>query len=97
MIRFAVLLTPRATRELDQARAGGRSLDLDDEVAEAFGRLETFPRMGAPVRLRGQWSTTVRWVILDRSGYHLYYRVRLEAAVIVVLCVWHERRRAPRL
>jgi plasmid stabilization system protein ParE len=49
------------------------------------------------VRIRGKWSTTVRRVILDRSGYHLYYRARLEAGVIVVLCVWHERRRAPRL
>jgi plasmid stabilization system protein ParE len=94
---FAVLLTPRATRELDQARADGRTLAVDEEVAEAFRRLEAFPQMGARVRLRGKWSTTVRRVLLDRSGYHLYYRVRLEANMIVVLCVWYERRRAPRL
>lgn len=94
MTRFAVLLTPRATRELDQARADGRALDL---VAEAFRRLEALPQTGARVLIRGKWSTTVRRVILDRSGYHLYYRARLEAGVIVVLCVWHERRRAPRL
>ncbi len=97
MSRFAVLLTPRATRELDQARADGQALDLDEEVAEAFRRLEALPQTGARVRIRGKWSTTVRRVILDRSGYHLYYRARLEAGVIVVLCVWHERRRAPRL
>lgn len=97
MSRFAVLLTPRATRELDQARADGRTSDLDEEVAEAFRRLEVLPQTGAWVRLSGKWSTTVRRVILDRSNYHLYYRVRLEARVIVVLCVWHERRRAPRL
>lgn len=63
MSRFAVLLIPRATRELDQARADGRALDLDEEVAEAFRRLEALPQTGARVRIRGKWSTTVRRVI----------------------------------
>jgi plasmid stabilization system protein ParE len=94
--RFAVLLTPRAARELDEARADARSRDLDEEVADAFRRLEALPQTGGRVRIRGKWSTTVRRVILDRSGYHVYYLVRLEAGVIVVLCVWHGRRRAPR-
>ena len=97
MSRFAVLLTSRATRELDQARANGRTLDLDEEVAEAFRRLEALPQTGTRVRICGKLSTTVRRVILDRSGYHLHYRARLEAGVIIVLCVWHERRHAPRL
>jgi hypothetical protein len=57
------LLTPHATRELDQARAAGRTLDLDEEVAEAFRRLEALPQTGARVRIPGQWSTTVRRVI----------------------------------
>lgn len=77
--RFAVLLTPPAMRELDQARADGRTLDLDEEVAEAFRRLEALPQAGARVRIRDEWSTTVRRVILDRCGYYLYYRARLES------------------
>ena len=67
MNRFAVLLTPRAIRELDQARLGGQALNLDEEVAEAFRRLEVLPRTGGRVRIRGKWSTTVRRVILDRA------------------------------
>ena len=60
MSRFAVLLTPRAMRKLDQARADGRTLDLDEEVAEAFRQLEALPQTGVRHARKGAVNRAVR-------------------------------------
>jgi hypothetical protein len=55
------------------------------------------PESGAPVKVRGKWTTTVRKVSLARSPYHLYYRINAVAERIVIVSFWHERRRPPRV
>jgi plasmid stabilization system protein ParE len=103
MRRYAILLSQRASREIDAARAwwiehrDPTAGVFDDAIATALGRLEAFPEMGPRVRIRARWSATVRRVQLDPIGYHLYYRVDGPEERIVVICFWHERRRSPRL
>jgi plasmid stabilization system protein ParE len=100
MRQYSVSWDPRAARELTDARAwlgSGRAVELNDELRHVRERLGAFPEMAPPVRLRGTWSTTVRRLVLIRNPYHLYYRVNHEAERIVVLSLWHERRRPPRL
>lgn len=101
MRQFAILISERAGREIDAARTWWRSNTslpdaIDDELASAFQLLERVPEMGARVRVRARWSN-VRRVHLARTGYHVYYRVDLQAQKLVVVRFWHERRRPPRL
>lgn len=88
-----VLFTPRATRELLAAvtwwrkhRLGALYL-LDDEVERALRRIARFPRSAPHVRGRD-----VRSVVLRRSGYLLFYRVRPRLGRIEVISVLHARR-----
>ena len=92
-----ILLSARVTAELDRLRAEGRAPGLDDAVAKALHLLQTLPEMGAPVRRRGAWSTTVRSWILGRTGYVLFYRVHSDANLLEILLVRHEKRRPPQL
>jgi plasmid stabilization system protein ParE len=97
---FAVLFSERASREIDEARAWllkhqgpARVAQLDDDLARALRLLEVFPEMTALAR----GSTTVRRTLLAQCRYHVYYRVFREAEQIMVICLWHEARRSPRL
>jgi plasmid stabilization system protein ParE len=102
MRRFSTIFSARAARESDAARtwlaehegADGVEL-LNAEVRAALDRLEVLPEMGAPARVR-LGATTTRRIVLERSGYHLYYRAHLKTRLIEVVCLWHERRRPPR-
>src|SRR5271155_3525677 len=103
MRQFTTIFAVRAVRESNEARAwlathrgAERVAQLNDEVNAALDRLERFPKMGAPVRSRSR-GPNVRRIILDRSGYHLYYRAHLESCLIEVICLWHEKRRPPTL
>ena len=103
MKQFTTIFAARAVRESNEARAwlaehrgADRVARLNDEVNEALDRLERFPEMGAPVRSRSS-GPSVRRIILDRSGYHLYYRAHLESCLVEVICFWHEKRRPPKL
>jgi len=91
-----ILLSARVTAELDRLRAEG-STGLDDAIAKALDLLQELPEMGAPVRRRGAWSTTVRSWILGDTGYVLFYRVPPYANLLEILLVWHAKRRPPRL
>jgi plasmid stabilization system protein ParE len=53
--------------------------------------------MGAPVRTRTRSGPVLRRIVLEESGYHLYYRAHLDTALIEVVCFWHEKRRPPKL
>jgi plasmid stabilization system protein ParE len=89
----AVLFTPRATRELLAAVTWWRKNRLeaprllDDEIERALRRIAVFPRSAPVVRGRD-----ARRVLLRRSGYRLFYRVRPRLGRIEVISVSHGRR-----
>ena len=99
MKRFTILISQRAAREIDAANAwraehaAGLPGELGDELATALRLLERLAEMGP----RWRASPTVRRVRLDRTGYHVYYKVDMRSKRITVVCFWHERRRPPRL
>jgi plasmid stabilization system protein ParE len=90
---LVVLFTPRATRELLGAARWWRENRLeaprllDDEIARVLRRISVFPRSAPLVR-----SRDARRVVLRRSGYLLFYRVRPHLGRIEVISVLHERR-----
>jgi plasmid stabilization system protein ParE len=90
---LVVLFTPRATRELLAAVTWWRKNRLeaprllDDEVDRALRRIAVFPRSAPLVRGRD-----ARRVVLRRSGYLLFYRVRPRLGRIEVISVLHARR-----
>jgi len=104
MRELSIVFTAKASREIDDARAWldqhrsvERADEMADDLAKALDRISLLPETGARVWIGSSWSKTLRRVLLRRSGYHLYYRVRPKAAQIVVLSVWHEKRQPPRL
>jgi len=90
---LVVLFTPSATRELLAAVMWWRKNRLeaprllDDEVDRALRRIAVFPRSAPLVRGRD-----ARRVVLRRSGYLLFYRVRPRLGRIEVISVLHARR-----
>jgi plasmid stabilization system protein ParE len=96
--RLRVSFRGRSTQEIRAARewrtenlGATRTAEMDDELTEALGLLQLFPFM-APL---APGSATVRRVLLDRCGYHVYYRVY--SGEIRVLRFWHEKRGSPRV
>ena len=94
---FAVVFEPRAVREMTEARAwwAERGRPIDDAIAKALRLLEHFPAMAA--HWQGRERSAVRRLSVGRTGYHFYYRLNRDAALIVVVAFWHERRRPPLL
>ena len=88
-----VLFTARAMREMLAAvrwwRKGRLEAPrlLDDEVDRALRRIAVFPRSAPLVRGRD-----ARRVVLRRSGYLLFYRVRPRLGRIEVIAFVHGRR-----
>jgi toxin ParE1/3/4 len=89
-IRF----TRRAARQIDAALrwwAHNRELAptlLADELDHAISIVTRFPDSGIPARstdLRG-----LRRIVMPRSHYALYYRVRNE--IVEVVALWHQHR-----
>lgn len=94
--RFGVSFTPRAKREVAEAkrwwRAGRTKAPdaLEEELRTALDVIERTPQIGAiayNVALPG-----VRRVFLNRVNYFLYYRAKLETRTIEVVALWHARR-----
>jgi len=89
---LVVFFTPRATRELLMAVTWWRKNRLeaprllDDEVDRALRRIAVFPRSAPLVRGRD-----TRRVVLRRSRYLLFYRVRPRLGRIEVISVLHAR------
>ena len=61
-----------------------------DELARAFDVIAEAPHVGRVYRLSPIRGT--RRVLLDATGYHVYYVIRERD--VVVLAVWHGRRGA---
>jgi plasmid stabilization system protein ParE len=90
---FVVLFTPRAMRELLAAVMWWRKNRLevprmiDDDVERALRRIAAFPRSAPIVRGRD-----ARRLVLRRSGYLLFYRVRPRLGRIEIVSLVHGRR-----
>jgi plasmid stabilization system protein ParE len=92
--QLAVVLRRRATREVERIHAwwqrnrpAAQSLFID-ELEQTLAAVSLSPSLGAPARsdrVRG-----VRRVLLRRTSYYLYYRVRGET--LEVLALWHAAR-----
>jgi plasmid stabilization system protein ParE len=91
---FAVVLQRRATREAEQAddwwrRNRPSSPDLFvTEFDRMLAAIVLMPTLGRPAR--SERAVGLRRVLLRRTRYHVYYRVRAET--LEVLAVWHAAR-----
>lgn len=100
--RFAVAFTPRASREVAEAKRWWRANRtkapdaLEQELRTSLELIASTPSIGAVARnivLPG-----VRRIFLNRVNYFLYYRPKPESRVVEVVALWHARRGAgPRL
>jgi plasmid stabilization system protein ParE len=95
---FAVMFTPRASREVDEAKRWWRENRtkapnaLEEELRHAIDLIAASPAIGAiatNINLDG-----VRRVFLNRVKYFVYYRSRPEACVVEIVALWHARRGA---
>ena len=94
--QFNVAFTPRASREVAEARRWWRANRmkapdaLEEELRTALDLIAATPSIGAVARnvvLPG-----VRRIFLNRVNYFLYYRPRIESRSIEVVALWHARR-----
>ena len=100
--RFAVAFTPRASRQVAEAKRWWRANRtkapdaLEEELQTALDLIATTPNIGAVARnvaLPG-----VRRIVLNRVNYFLYYRPQMETQMVEVVALWHVRRgTGPRL
>ncbi len=56
------------------------------ELDEAAGLLVVTPEAGVPYKTRK--GSLVRYVLLPRTKYHVYYEVERAAGVVMILSVW---------
>ena len=101
MTALAVVLTPRAARQMRAALAWWRENRpaapdlLDRDLRGGLAVIAAAPTLGAPARdtrLAG-----VRRILLRRTRYHVYYRVDEAAGRLEILALWHARRQPPSL
>jgi plasmid stabilization system protein ParE len=100
--RFTVAFTPRASREVTEAKRWWRANRtkapnaLEEEIRTALDVIATTPGIGAVARnvaLPG-----VRRIFLNRVNYFVYYRPRAESRIVEEVALWHARRgTGPRL
>lgn len=94
---YAVVVSGRATREIERAHAWWRENRVDapdavrEELAAAFELLRAEPGVGS--RSRDERLQHVRRLYLHRVGYFLYYRTLDWATPTVqVVAFWHASR-----
>ena len=91
---LAVTFQRRASRDIDQIAtwwSTNRPVAPDlflAELEQMLAAVALMPTLGAQARSRR--ARGVRRILLPRTRYHLYYRVRDGA--IEVLAVWHAKR-----
>jgi len=100
MRNFTVVFNSDGTLDVISARAFlgvGRAADLDEELEQVRNRLSALPESGNPTKTRrGGWSFHVRRVVLSSVRFTLYYRLDLEAELVVISALRHQRQRQPR-
>ncbi len=91
---FAAIFQHRATREIETIDEWWRknrhsSPDLFvTELERMLAAVVLIPTLGTPAKSKR--AAGVRRVLLPRTRYHVYYRVREET--VEVLAVWHAAR-----
>lgn len=100
--RFTVGFTPRASREVAEAKRWWRANRtkapdaLEEEIRTALDLIAATPGIGAVAR--NVTLPGVRRIFLNRVNYFLYYRPQAESRVVEVVALWHARRgTGPRL
>ncbi len=96
---YAILFSDRARWQLAEVQAwllgnrgAQRCKELEEELGTAFRLLELFPKMYA----LAPGSKAVHRLRLEKSGYHVYYRVFPQKELIYVTRIRHQRRRPVR-
>lgn len=96
--RFSVSFTPRASREVGEAKRWWRANRtkapdaLEEELRTTLELISSTPMIGAVARnvsLPG-----VRRIFLNRVNYFLYYRPDVKLQRIEIVALWHARRGA---
>jgi plasmid stabilization system protein ParE len=93
-VPIAVVILPRAVEQISLAAAWWRQhrpeapTMLEDELGRALARLADTPNAGAPVRSRAGLRD-VRRLLLRRTGYAIFYRVRERAGRVDVAAFWY--------
>lgn len=100
--RFAVAFTPRASREVEEAKRWWRANRtkapdaLEEELRTTLDLVAGTPAIGAVAR--NVTLPGVRRVFLNRVNYFLYYRPNAQTRVVEIVALWHARRGSgPRL
>jgi plasmid stabilization system protein ParE len=97
---YAIRWSARARAEVEEIRAylgPGLAVMLDAELELATERLSANPEIAPRAWWRGKRHPRVRCLILLRCPFHLYYAVEHAKEGIVILSLWHEKRRPPKL
>ena len=91
---LVVVFQHRAAREAEAADEWGRANRdavpnlFASELERTLAAIAVMPTLGAPAK--SERVAEVRRVLLRKTRYHLYYRVRGNA--LEVLAVWHSAR-----
>jgi plasmid stabilization system protein ParE len=94
--RFSVAFTPRASREVEEAKRWWRANRtkapnaLEEELRTTLELIATTPAIGAVAR--NLTLPGVRRIFLNRVNYFLYYRPKAESRMVEVVALWHARR-----
>lgn len=94
--RFDVAFTPRAAREVEEAKRwwlANRTKApnaLEEELRATLDLLASTPAVGAVMRSGALPGT--RRIHLSRVNYFVYYRHHPESHVVEILALWHVRR-----
>jgi plasmid stabilization system protein ParE len=97
---YAIQWSARARAEVEEIRAylgSGLAIMLDAELELVTERLSENPELAPRAYWRATRHPRVRRLILLRCPFHLYYAVDHTKQRIVVLSVWHEKRKPPKL
>ncbi|NUQ79291.1 MAG: type II toxin-antitoxin system RelE/ParE family toxin [Polyangiaceae bacterium] len=100
MKAYTIRWEPRALRELEEAQehtGAGHVVVLDEELDGAEKTLSENPEIGPRARTRSRRHPTLRWLVLLRNPYLLYYRVSHKQKLVAIVALWHNRRRRPKL
>jgi plasmid stabilization system protein ParE len=96
---LTVVFTERAAQEAEAAEAWWRENRLaapglfSEELERRMALVAATPHLGVVVR--NVRAHEVRRILLARVGYHVYYRVEIQLARVLVLSVWHAQRAMP--
>jgi plasmid stabilization system protein ParE len=100
--QFVVAFTPRASREVAEAKRWWRANRtkapnaLEEELRTALELISSTPPIGAVAR--NVSLPSVRRIFLNRVNYFLYYRTHADSRTVEGVALWHARRGSdPRL